>query len=89
MSDITHKITAVGSRSAESAQKFIDTLAQGDDTDDYKWSWGLSNGRLEAKAYGNEKDVFTDSVSFRTTPRRYLRPHYIPRYTDRDPLGRS
>jgi len=63
VSDIIHKITAIGSRSPASAQKFIDILTNGNDTPDYKWSWGLSNGRLEAKAYGSEADVFADSVS--------------------------
>ncbi|TFY73203.1 hypothetical protein EWM64_g10810 [Hericium alpestre] len=43
--DVVHKVVAVGSRSAESAQKFIDTHASGDKT---------------AKAYGSYAEVYAD-----------------------------
>lgn len=42
-----HKVTAVGSRSRESAQKFIKDVAGGDDS---------------IKAYGSYKEVFADEV---------------------------
>lgn len=45
--DVTHKVTAVGSRSSESAQKFIKDVAGGDES---------------IKAYGSYKEVFADEV---------------------------
>lgn len=48
MHDVVHKVVAVGSRSAESAQGFIDNVAGGDKT---------------IKAYGNYADVYADKVS--------------------------
>lgn len=47
--DVAHKLTAVGSRSTESAQRFIKELA-GDD--------------LTIKAYGSYDEVFADKVCF-------------------------
>lgn len=46
--DVAHKIVAVGSRSTESAQKFIDAFIQGDKS---------------VKAYGSYAEVFADKVS--------------------------
>ena len=46
--DVTHKIVAVGSRTVESAQAFIDRLIPEDG---------------EVKAYGSYHDVFADQVS--------------------------
>ncbi|KZP26596.1 NAD(P)-binding protein [Athelia psychrophila] len=43
--DVVHKVTAVGSRSSESAQKFIKDVAGGDDS---------------IKAYGSYQEVFAD-----------------------------
>lgn len=48
MLDVVHSIAAVGSRSVESAQKFIQDYAKGD-----------SN----IKAYGTYNEVFADPVS--------------------------
>lgn len=46
--DVVHKVVAIGSRSVESAQKFIDDKANGDKS---------------IKAYGSYDEVFTDTVS--------------------------
>ena len=48
MHDVVHKVVAVGSRSAENAQRFIDNVAGGDKT---------------IKAYSNYADVYADKVS--------------------------
>ena len=45
--DVTHKLTAVGSRSIDSAQQFIKELAGGDST---------------IRAYGSYDEVFADKV---------------------------
>lgn len=45
--DVVHKVAAVGSRSVESAQKFIDKIAGGDKT---------------INAYGSYAEVFADPV---------------------------
>lgn len=45
--DVVHKVTAVGSRSTDKAQDFIQTAAGGD---------------ASIKAYGSYGDVFTDQV---------------------------
>ncbi|WVW79033.1 hypothetical protein I302_100996 [Kwoniella bestiolae CBS 10118] len=59
VSDVSHQITAVGSRSVESAQKFIDGLknpAEGD-----SWGWGAKNGKLDrVKAHGSYDGVYND-----------------------------
>ena len=49
-----HKVAAVGSRSVDSAQNFINTVAEGDKS---------------IKAYGSYEQVYADKVSFgsRTT----------------------
>lgn len=62
-SDVAHKIVAVGSRSVEGAQKFIDKLKASEDIN----AWGVKNGVLaDAKAYGKYDDVFADPVSILT-----------------------
>jgi len=48
VTDVAHKITAVGSRSVESAQKFIAEVAGGD---------------RSIKAYGSYAGVYADPVS--------------------------
>ena len=48
VNDIIHKVTAVGSRSIESAQAFIDANAAGDKS---------------IKAYGSYADVYADPAS--------------------------
>lgn len=60
--DVVHKVVAVGSRSAESAQGFIDNVAGGDKT---------------IKAYGNYADVYADKdvdAIYIGTPHTY---HYV------------
>jgi hypothetical protein len=57
VTDVVHKITAVGSRSAESAQKFITEFAEGDQS---------------IKAYGSYAGVFADPVSNRSSPRQQV-----------------
>ncbi|WRT65254.1 uncharacterized protein IL334_002197 [Kwoniella shivajii] len=60
VSDVAHKITAVGSRSTESAQKFIDGLKNAGKGD--AWSWGVENGVLDqVKAHGTYDGVYQDS----------------------------
>ena len=49
MSDVAHKVVAVGSRSMESAQKFIDEHIKGDKT---------------VKACGSYAEVFADKVGY-------------------------
>lgn len=67
VADVAHKITAVGSRSVESAQKFIDRLKANPSPN--QWGvdgtneWGLQNGVLDdVKACGSYADVFSDPV---------------------------
>lgn len=48
VTDVAHKVVAVGSRSTESAQKFIDTYVNGDKS---------------VKPYGSYAGVFADKVS--------------------------
>jgi hypothetical protein len=63
-SDVSHKITAVGSRSTESAQKFIDKLKAFGDDKNHPSSWGVGHGVLEGvKAYATYEEVFADKVS--------------------------
>jgi hypothetical protein len=60
VSDISHKLVAVGSRSVESANNFIEKLKGFDDP----FKWGLSNGVLDgAKGYGTYEEVYNDPVS--------------------------
>ena len=47
MDDVAHSVVAVGSRSVESAQKFIDAYINGD---------------KNVKAYGSYAEVFADKV---------------------------
>jgi predicted dehydrogenase len=57
VSDVAHKIAAVGSRSVASAQAFLDKLraAPGDS------SWGVAHGGLDgAGAYGSYEEVYAD-----------------------------
>ncbi|WVQ97546.1 hypothetical protein IAU59_004660 [Kwoniella sp. CBS 9459] len=59
-SDVNHKVVAVGSRSVESAEKFVDHLKSA--TSEDSWSWGVKNGLLDGvKAYGDYHDVYNDS----------------------------
>ena len=50
MDDVAHSVVAVGSRSVESAQKFIQEYAKGD---------------TNIRAYGTYDEVFADPVSSR------------------------
>ncbi|BEJ11479.1 hypothetical protein CspHIS471_0109010 [Cutaneotrichosporon sp. HIS471] len=57
VTDVRHKIAAVGSRSVPSAQAFIDKLKAASGAT----SWGEQNGGLEiTKAYGTYQEVYTD-----------------------------
>jgi hypothetical protein len=57
---VAHKITAVGSRTVESAQKFIDKLKGSEGV----YAWGVENGVLaDAKPHGSYDGVFADEVS--------------------------
>lgn len=47
--DVVHKVVAVGSRSVEKAQEFIDSIAGSDKA---------------IKAYGSYEEVFADKVRF-------------------------
>lgn len=62
MSDVKHVVAAVGSRSVESATRFITKLKGAPTTD--LWSWGVQQGMLdETKALGSYQEVYNDSVS--------------------------
>lgn len=55
-----HKIAAVGSRSVDSAQQFIDKLKK----EGEPVSWGVKQGLLDdCKAYGSYEEVYNDPVS--------------------------
>lgn len=54
MQDIVHKVAAVGSRSVEKAQEFIDKVAGGDKA---------------IKAYGNYEEVYADKVHLKYSPK--------------------
>lgn len=57
-------IAAVGSRSVESAQKFIDALKTAEAPHD----WGFKNGALDGcKAYGSYQGVYDDEVGLGCT----------------------
>ncbi|WVR04223.1 hypothetical protein IAU60_001223 [Kwoniella sp. DSM 27419] len=58
VSDVVHKITAVGSRSKESAQKFIDELNGATESD--SWSWGVKNGGLDGAKAHTYEDLYQD-----------------------------
>ncbi|BEI85701.1 hypothetical protein CcaverHIS002_0511020 [Cutaneotrichosporon cavernicola] len=56
-SDMRHVIAAVGSRSVESADRFVDKLKASTGP----WSWGVQQGLLtETKAYGSYAEVCND-----------------------------
>ncbi|WRT66681.1 uncharacterized protein IL334_003641 [Kwoniella shivajii] len=55
--DVFHKITAIGSRSVNSAQSFLNNLNSSQD----HFRWGVSNGALDGcSAYGNYDQVYND-----------------------------
>lgn len=54
-----HKIVAVGSRSTESAEAFIQKLKESKDDS----QWGVENGVLDGvKGYGSYEEVYNDPV---------------------------
>lgn len=58
-SDVRHTIAAVGSRSVQSAEKFVDKLK----ASKAPWSWGVEQGQLsETKTYGSYAEVCSDPV---------------------------
>ncbi|KAK8846530.1 hypothetical protein IAR55_005616 [Kwoniella newhampshirensis] len=59
VSDVAHKVVAVGSRSVESAQKFVDKFKA--TPDDESPSWGIKNGVFDrVKARGTYQEVYDD-----------------------------
>ncbi|WWD21849.1 hypothetical protein CI109_106337 [Kwoniella shandongensis] len=59
VSDVAHKISAVGSRSVESAQKFVDKFKATPENESA--AWGVKNGVLEGvKAVGTYQEVYND-----------------------------
>ncbi|ORX35584.1 hypothetical protein BD324DRAFT_630742 [Kockovaella imperatae] len=57
--DIEHRITAIGSRTKESAQAFLDKL--NDLPQDEACRWGVDHGKLkDCKAYGSYQEVYDD-----------------------------
>ena len=57
--DVSHKITAIGSRSKESAQAFLDKLSNLDKN--LPCRWGVDNGHLkDCKAYASYQEVYDD-----------------------------
>lgn len=60
MSDVQHKLVAIGSRSTESANKFIEKLKALDEP----YAWGVKNGVMdEVKGYGSYDEVYNAPVS--------------------------
>jgi hypothetical protein len=60
VTDLAHRITAIGSRSVASAQAFIDKLKAGK----APFDWAVNNGLLDdTKAYGSYEEVYNDPVS--------------------------
>jgi hypothetical protein len=60
-SDVVHKITAIGSRTADSAEAFVAKLKSAGESGPEKW--GLENGTLDGvKAYGTYEEVYNDPV---------------------------
>ncbi|WWD00970.1 hypothetical protein V866_007908 [Kwoniella sp. B9012] len=59
VADISHNISAVGSRSVASAQKFINSLSSAIPSEG--WHWGVENGKLGGvKACGSYQEVYND-----------------------------
>ncbi|OXB40179.1 hypothetical protein J007_00009, partial [Cryptococcus neoformans] len=57
--DVKHRIVAVGSRSAQSAQAFINKLKES--PEEKPWAWGVKNGVLDGvKARGTYEEVYND-----------------------------
>jgi hypothetical protein len=60
VTDVAHRITAIGSRSVASAQAFIDKLKAGK----APYDWAVGKGLLDdTKAYGSYEEVYNDPVS--------------------------
>jgi hypothetical protein len=60
VTDVAHRITAIGSRSVASAQAFIDKLKAGK----APYDWAVNKGLLDdTKAYGSYEEVYNDPVS--------------------------
>lgn len=59
--DVKHRIAAVGSRSLQSAQSFINKLKES--SEGKSWAWGVKNGVLDGvKARGTYEEVYNDPV---------------------------
>lgn len=59
VTDVKHKVVAVGSRSAESAAKFVDSV----------WNEaGVTEGKDEVKRYSSYDELFADSVRRSLSP---------------------
>lgn len=57
--DIDHRIAAVGSRSVESAEKFIEKIKN----QEAPYDWGIKQGKIDGcKAYGTYQEVYDDPV---------------------------
>ncbi|EIW65929.1 hypothetical protein TREMEDRAFT_35632 [Tremella mesenterica DSM 1558] len=73
--DVKHKITAVGSRSVEPADKFIEGLKNSEGVH----SWGLTSGVLDGvRGYGTYEEVFNDpnvDVVYIGTPHTFHHPN--------------
>lgn len=66
---MSHRIAAVGSRSVESAQAFVDKLHKLD----APFDWGAKQGKLDGcKVYGSYDGVYNDPVSERERERERL-----------------
>ncbi|ODN74942.1 hypothetical protein L198_08193 [Cryptococcus wingfieldii CBS 7118] len=60
VNDVAHAVTAVGSRSLESAQKFIDKISS--TSKGKSWAAGVNDGRFkDVKPYGDYQGVFDDA----------------------------
>lgn len=58
--DVRHELVAIGSRSTDSANAFIEKLK----TLDEPFNWGLTNGVMDkVKGYGSYDEVYNDPVS--------------------------
>ncbi|WVO15605.1 hypothetical protein L204_103265 [Cryptococcus depauperatus] len=58
--DVAHTVAAVGSRSLESAQIFIDKLKSS--SEEHSWAYGIKQGLLKStRAYGDYHGVYNDS----------------------------
>ena len=59
VSDVLHKIVAVGSRSVESAQAFIDKIKSAE----APFDWGSKQGHMDdCKPYGAYEELYADPV---------------------------